>query len=635
VFELDSFAILRNSSLTLCSNPANPSICPKPMSSKVEEEPTKVAPIQPNEQGLVLPTLTCAGAVSATTTKPQEQVGTKKRYFYMIFLVVSSAAMGLLYACVHHSKSAATLDTFPTNCVENDSLDPARALMLKRVSQLESQVASKPSYFTWLKQEKPASAENDRKEAIHLRVRLGDMAWALRKQTCAEAHYRRALMLEKQKPNEKYVYSEQVVHAQLRVGILQYEQGLLLDAKRSLEEMLSEMQLTQENRPPVLHQLANTLRDLGDVDAAVLLYMQASREQTAPNPALLVDMGQGLVLQGKKEEAASSINNALLLAEQRLRKEDAVRMSNEQHVMDDDTAELFTQLGAAFSLIGRTSQAKQALQTALQIQRRGASHQRDPAAVGETLRLLARAHRDEGEHAEASKVVENALKLHDNSPRNQDRLDEQAAVHIAAADIVREAGNLTRAQWLAERALQLAEASGSLNSGVKVSAHKVLGQVAHDLGLLDIAGEHYEEALELLSDSGNPLELADSHNLLGTVLQDSNKLTAASGHYRLALKYQKQGRGEASVDAMAVTNNLATVLIRVGEACQNGELDQERCQPARRHVVEAVQLFEYAEGLGGQASLPEQNPEFQAIKENLEIAREVLQNFGHEVHTTL
>merc|ERR1719443_2150156 len=111
------------------------------------------------------------------------------------------------------------------------------------------------------------------------------------------------------------------------------------------------------------------------------------------------------------------------------------------------------------------------------------------------------------------KLVENALKLHDNSPKNQDRLEELAAVHIAAADIVREAGNLTRAQWLAERALQLAETSGSPNSGVHVSAHKVLGQVAHDLGLLDIAGEHYEEALELLTDNGNPLELADSHNL--------------------------------------------------------------------------------------------------------------------------
>merc|ERR1719443_1847883 len=233
------------------------------------------------------------------------------------------------------------------------------------------------------------------------------------------------------------------------------------------------------------------------------------------------------------------------------------------------------------------------------------------------------------------KLVENALKLHDNSPKNQDRLEELAAVHIAAADIVREAGNLTRAQWLAERALQLAEASASSNSGVKVSAHKVLGQVAHDLGLLDIAGEHYEEALELLAEGGNPLELADSHNLLGTVLQDSNQLTAASGHYRLALKYQKEGRGEASVDAMAVTNNLATVLMRVGEACRNGELDQDRCQPARRHVVEAVQLFEYAEGLGGQASLPEQNPELMAIKENLEIARDVLQRFGQESHNTL
>merc|ERR1719191_1044117 len=194
---------------------------------------------------------------------------------------------------------------------------------------------------------------------------------------------------------------------------------------------------------------------------------------------------------------------------------------------------------------------------------------------------------------------------------------------------------MTRAQWLAEQALQLVEAGGGPDFALKVSVHKVLGQVAHDLELLDIAGEHYEEALDLLEASGNPLELADSHNLLGTVLQDSNKLTAASGHYRLALKYQKQGRGEASVDAMAVTNNLATVLIRVGEACQNGELDQERCQPARRHVVEAVQLFEYADTLGSQAALPERNPEFQAIKENLEIAREVLQRFGQETHNTL
>lgn len=310
-------------------------------------------------------------------------------------------------------------------------------------------------------------------------------------------------------------------------------------------------------------------------------------------------------------------------------------MSNEAHVMDDDTSELFTQLGAGLSLIGKTGQAKKALQTALHIQRRGGGHQRDPAAVGETLRLLARAHRDEGQHEEAMKVVENALRLHEVAPENPDHVEELAAVHIAAADIVRETGNLTRAQWLAERALQLVQTSGSSKSGVEVSAHKVLGQVAHDLGLLDIAGEHYEEALELLQEGGNPLELADSHNLLGTVLQDSNQLTAASGHYRLALKYQKQGRGEASVDAMAVTNNLATVLIRVGEACKNGELDQERCQPARRHVAEAVQLFEHAEGLGGQASLPEQNPEFQAIKENLEIAREVLQNFEHESRNTL
>jgi len=405
--------------------------------------------------------------------------------------------------------------------------------------------------------------------------------------------------------------------------------------KKTLEEMFSEMQLTPENRPPALHQLANTLRDLGEVDSAVLLYRQSASEQTAPNPALQVDMGQGLVLQGKIEEAASVIHNAFMLAEQKLRKEDVVRMSNEVHVVDDETSELFTQLGAAFSLIGQSNYAKKALQRALEIHRQGGSHQRDPAAVGETLRLLARAHRDEGEHQEALKVVENALRLHQDLPKNPDHGEELAAVHIAAADIIREAGNMTRAQWLAERALQLVEASGTPNSAIKVSAHKVLGQVAHDLGLLDIAGDHYEKALELLEESGNPLELGDSHNLLGTVLQDSNQLTAASGHYRLALKYQKQGRGEASVDAMAVTNNLATVLMRVGEACQNGELDQDLCQPARRHVVEAVQLFEYAEGLGGQASLPSQNPELLAIKENLEIAREVLQNFGAGVHNTL
>jgi tetratricopeptide (TPR) repeat protein len=615
------------------------------MSSKVEE-PTKVAPIEENEQGLVLPTSTFDDAMPTNTikpqaptcSKPQEQVATKHKYFCLGVSLILGIE-GLLCASLRKTTSAPALDTFPGTCVEKDNTDPARTLMLKRVSQLESQLVPEKSYFTWLSQEKPVSTERERKEAIHLRVRLGDMAWALHKRTCAEAHYRRALALEKEQPSEKHAYSEQVVHAQLRVGILQYEQGLLVDSKRTLEEMLSEMQLTSENRPPVLHQLANTLRDLGDVDAAVLLYQQASREQQAPNPVLQVDMGQGLVLQGKMEEAASLINNAFLLAEQRLRKEGAVRMANEEQVMDDDTSDLFTQLGAAFSLIGRTSDAKKALQTALQIQRRGGGHQRDPAAVGETLRLLARVHRDEGEHAEAMKVVENALKLHDNFLQRKEReeyhVEELAAVHIAAADIVREAGNLTRAQWLAERALQLVETSPNPKSAVKVSAHKVLGQVAHDLGLLDIAGEHYEEALELLAENGNPLELADSHNLLGTVLQDSNKLTAASGHYRLALKYQKQGRGEASVDAMAVTNNLATVLIRVGEACKSGELDQERCQPARRHVVEAVQLFEYAEGLGGQASLPEQNPEFQAIKENLDIAREVLQNFGQESLKTL
>jgi len=601
------------------------------------EEPTKAIATQPEQQGLVLPTTTFTVTVPHAIAKPQERMkGKHFRYFVCVpLLIVCTCATALV--CVHLSRTAVTapgLGMSPSTCLESD-VDPARALMLKRVSQLENQLVPVQNYFSWLKQEEQVPTDAVRKEAVHLRVRLGDMAWALRKRTCAQAHYRRALALEKNQPNENYAYSSHVVHAQLRVGILQYEQGHLVDAKKTLEDMLSTMQLTRENRPQVLHQLANTLRDLGEVDSAVLLYRQSTGEQTVPNPSLQVDMAQSLVLQGKTEEAESLIHNAFILAEHRLRKEGVVRMSNEKHVIDDETAELFTHIGAAFSLIGRTSYAKKSLDTALQIQRRGGSHQRDPAAVGETLRLLARAHRDAGEHDKAMKVVENALSLHENSPKNADHAEELAAVHIAAADIVREAGNMTRAQWLAEQALQLVETAGDSNSGVKVSAHKVLGQVAHDLGLLDIAGEHYEEALELLEESGNPLELADSHNLLGTVLQDSNQLTAASNHYRLALKYQKQGRGEASVDAMAVTNNLATVLIRVGEACQNGELNQDACQPARRHVVEAVQLFEYAEGLGGQASLPEQNPEFLAIKENLEIAREVLQRFGQESHNTL
>merc|ERR1719213_784991 len=91
-------------------------------------------------------------------------------------------------------------------------------------------------------------------------------------------------------------------------------------------------------------------------------------------------MAQSLVLQGKTEEAESLIHNAFILAEHRLRKEGVVRMSNEKHVIDDETAELFTHIGAAFSLIGRTSYAKKSLETALQIQRRGGSHQRDPSA---------------------------------------------------------------------------------------------------------------------------------------------------------------------------------------------------------------------------------------------------------------
>lgn len=602
------------------------------------QETTKAAPIELNEEGPVLPKVPLAGALPISSTKPEDLVD--RKYFFrsawVSLLLLSCCMTALLcFRLNGTSENTPALGAFPSNCVEKDALDPARALLLKRVSHLENQLFSHKGYFDWLKQQKQVPVESARKEVVHLRVRLGDMNWMLRQRSCAEAHYRRALAIEKHQPDETYKYSAQAVHAQLRVGILQYEQGRLLDAKKILEDMLSEMQLDRENRPPALQQLANTLRDLGEVESAVLLYRQAAAEREAPSASLQVDMGQALVLQGKTEEASSVIHNAFMLAEQKLRQEDVVRTSNEERVVDDETAELYTSLGAAFSLIGRTSHAKKALEKALEILRRGGGHQRNPAAVGETLRLLARTHRDEGEQGEALKVAENALKLHERLPQNPDHVEELAAVYIAAADIIREVGNTTRAQWLAERALQLVSTVEDAHSGIKVSAHKVLGQVAHDLGLLDIAGEHYEEALELLTDNGNPLELADSHNLLGTVLQDSNELTAASRHYRMALKYQNQGRGEASVDAMAVTNNLATILVRVGEACQNGELDQAYCQPARRHVAEAVQLFEHAEGLGGQAALPERNPELLAIKENLEIAREVLQNFDRKSHNTL
>ena len=128
-------------------------------------------------------------------------------------------------------------------------------------------------------------------------------------------------------------------------------------------------------------------------------------------------------------------------------------------------------------------------------------------------------------------------------------------------------------------------------------------------------------------------EMADTYNLLGTAHQDSGDMKAALKAYGANLQYlegqQKANEdflGSTGLDLCAAYNNVATVMMRQAEMCEAKPVDDE-CQPAWAWVDEAVVVLEEAVATGEKAELPEHNPEFQAIKENLEIAKEKQSTF--------
>ena len=110
-------------------------------------------------------------------------------------------------------------------------------------------------------------------------------------------------------------------------------------------------------------------------------------------------------------------------------------------------------------------------------------------------------------------------------------------------------------------------------------ALKRLGQIARDLGDLDPARAHYEEAAGIYRSAGDPLSLAHTVRHVGDIHQDAGRPDLAAPCYEEALRLLRSSRARRGDLANAI-RSLAIHKEQAGET-----------EPARRLWTEARDLY--------------------------------------------
>lgn len=402
--------------------------------------------------------------------------------------------------------------------------------------------------------------------------------------------------------------SEQLVMVQASLGIMYATAGRLQEANRELQSAFLLMDRRSTIAFTIIRALANTRRDLGKLEEALLLYKEALRLQQQDvnmkkvlpreNVAgILCDMGQAHLSKGQHDAAMSYYQEALdkiTAASTSLPTSGSVAI---------ELAEIYLNIGQLKHERGDLKQAGEYYHKALRLQYRTMRH--NHPRVVETLIHLARLQRDSGASEDS---VLAALANAETLLTGRENHREFARVLMLKADLLRISERFTDAEAAVLRALEIEEGLGSQETPELAITLNILGQTLQDQDRYGDAEKQFARALAMNMETvgSNHPETSLTYNNLGYLYQHSGDNIAAERCYRKSAEIQKVIYARDTLDMAATYNNIATILVGQG-----------RISEAKELLAQAVHIVRIA-------TLPVISPERAAYEQNLQEVEHLL-----------
>lgn len=228
-----------------------------------------------------------------------------------------------------------------------------------------------------------------------------------------------------------------------------------------------------------------------------------------------------------------------------------------------DTARLQTHLGDLYTLRGEYRAALQSYETAAALDRSR------PDQVAHIEHRLGQVYQRQGKRDLAETHYAEALRMLDEP-------SQQAQVYTDWSLSAQHRGDTARALELAQRALELAEAS--TDQRAHAQAHNVLGVLARHRGDVATAEHHLQQSLAVAAEAGDRIAHVAALNNLSLVYAERNTLDQALALTEQALS-ECTALGDRHREA-ALHNNLADLLHAAG-----------RSEEAMAHLKQAVTIF--------------------------------------------
>ena len=230
-------------------------------------------------------------------------------------------------------------------------------------------------------------------------------------------------------------------------------------------------------------------------------------------------------------------------------------LTGAEHLPADETMaqrlQINTDLGELLGTVGQYDQAREHLNTALQLAKEASNLE----AQAQACRWLARSHELQGAYEPALEWTNKGLTI------LGDRLTPSALeLRLISGLIFLRMGDLERA---GQQALASLLAAGELHElSIVARSHNLLGIIDRSRGLLSTAARHFEESLTLYREAGNLHGQALAENSLANVYFDMGQWTRADQNYRQAGQIFSQ-LGNVYNRAM-VENNLGGIALNQG-----------------------------------------------------------------------
>ena len=361
-------------------------------------------------------------------------------------------------------------------------------------------------------------------------------------------HLVHALSLAEARRDELEVDDETIAEIALALDALRTRLGLEGDLERALRELLRiERHLSEDTLVRVSRSLARVLRDRGQPGDAVMVLeravARASRSATAGagELALLVEIGELLLSQGRFDEAREPIEDAVRGAEQR----------GERAILQRAQATL----GLLAHGQGRLADAERHYVRALD----DAQELGDLRAEAHALRDLGNLCLQRGDAARARAYYEDALA---KSPGGDLRLEGVVRGNLAI--LHQEEGHLEDALAELKRALACLRAVG--DRPFEAHLYGYLGAVHHERGQLDPAKDAYTKALLVLREVRD-LRL---EGVFSAARAAVFALKGAFGHAKNDLATAQRRFEEIGDPALLVALELHRSAVRLSEALASG-----------------------------------------------------------------